>query len=149
MPPVINPETASSIQSDMGDRGSERVDGPGRKSARGRRITQRLLPGLLGEERRAGRAVRRPDHLELATRPLADDARRGNVLAVLEADLPDDGVELVVGDVVAERLAVEPDFRDRLLEDLEARPSVRARPPIGLLLPARDVRVEIGLRRRA
>src|SRR5687768_11154474 len=85
MPPVMTPATA---------RSSQRL---------------RLLPRRLREHDRCGGTVLRPHHLELALLPLADDAGGGDVLAILEADLADDGVELVAGDVLAQRLAIEAD----------------------------------------
>src|SRR5687768_15760301 len=85
MPPVMSPATARSTQ------------------------RPRLLPGGLREDHRRRRPRRRPHDLELPLLPLAHDARSRDVLAVLEADLADDRVELVGGDVLAQGLAVEPD----------------------------------------
>src|SRR5262245_750864 len=126
MPPVINPATVRSSHRPI-----------------------ELLPGRLGEECRGRRPVLRPDDLELALLPLAHDPRRRDVLAVLEADLADDRVELGARDVLAERLPVEPDLLHRLLEDRKARPCVGARPAIGLLLELGHVRVEVRLGRPA
>src|SRR5687767_13323232 len=121
MPPVMSPATARSTQ------------------------RPRLLPGGLREDHGRGRARGGPHHLEFALLPLAHDARSRNVLAVLEADLADDRVELVARDVLAHGLSVEPDLLHRLLEDLQARPRVRARPAVRLLLELRHVRVEVRL----
>src|SRR5262245_33520320 len=75
-----------------------------------------LFPGRLREERGSRGPVLGPDDLELALLPLAHDPGRSDVLAVPEADLADDRVELRARDVLAERLAVEPDLLHRLLE---------------------------------
>src|SRR5688572_18702018 len=99
MPPVMSPATARSSQR-----------------------ARRLLPGRLREERRRGGPVLRPHDLELALLPLAHDPRSGDVLAVFELDLANDGVELGAGDVLAQRLAVEPHLLHRRLEDLQPGP---------------------------
>src|SRR5687767_12379883 len=82
MPPVIRPATVRSIQ---------RLTTRRRGARSPRRV---LLPGRLREERGRGGAIGGPHHLELAFLPLADDTRCADVLAVLEADLADDRVEL-------------------------------------------------------
>src|SRR5262245_8198495 len=130
MPPVIRPVAA---------RSSQRLTplGPGGRQA-GRPLppprVRPLLPLGLGDDRWRRRPRRRPDHLELALLPLADRPREGDVLAVLEADLADDGVELAGGDRLTERFPVEAHLLHRLLEDLKPGPGVRARPAIGLLM---------------
>src|SRR5687768_17295188 len=91
MPPVMNPATARSTQ------------------------RPRLLPGRLREDRGCGRACGGPHDLELPLLPLAHDARGRDILAVLEADLADDRVELVAGDVLAQGFAVEADLLHRRL----------------------------------
>src|ERR1044071_5542523 len=125
MPHVIRPATARSANSDA--------------------VTARALPGLLREHGGRGRVVLGPDHLELAVLPLADGAWRGDVLAALEADGADDGLELGGGDVIAQGLAVQADLLDRLLHDLQARPAVTAGPAIRLLAELLHVGVEVRL----
>src|SRR5690606_9787219 len=105
------------------------------------------LPGRLRHHQLRGRDASRPDDLELALLPLADAARRRDVLAALEADRPDDRRVLAARDVVADRLAIETDLRDCLRQDLQPGPAVAARPAIRLLAAElRGVRLEIGLR---
>src|SRR5436190_198022 len=110
MPPVIKPPASSSAHP----------------------LSDTLRPRRLRLERRGG-AVLGPDHLELAVLPLRDRARDRGVLAAVETNRPEDGLELALGDVVAQRLAVEPDLGHRLLQDLQPGPGVAAGPAVGLL----------------
>src|SRR4030067_958883 len=98
-----------------------------------------------------GRGARRapPPPLTPAPLPLAHHARRGDVLAVLEADLADDGGEFVAGDVVAQRLAGQTHLLPRLLHYLQSGPRMRASPAGRVLIVLGDVRVEICLGRGA
>src|SRR5262245_49138072 len=161
IPPVMSPATVRSIsrltarnavrapaspaQSRPGGRQRQASRRRARSVGRGAKPPSESSKSRLGEERGRGGPIGRPDDLELTLLPLAHDAGRGDVLAVLEADLADDGVELGARDVLAQGLAVEPDLLHRLLEDLQPRPRMRAGPAVGLLLELRDVGVEVGL----
>src|SRR5690348_13890035 len=123
MPPVISP--------------------PARSSAHPEKDTC-LLPGRLRHQLRGG-AVFRPDDFEVAALPLRHRARNRRVLAALEADRAEDGLELVLRDVLAQRLAVQPDLLHRLLQYLQPGPCMAAGPAIGLLAELLRVGVEVGL----
>src|SRR5262245_16584577 len=120
----MSPVAARSSQRPTAVRAGSRRAGEARPPP----CARRLLPLGLGDDRRRRRSRRGPDHLELALLPLADGPGEGDVLAVLEADLADDRVELAGGDRLAEGLPIQPHLLHRLLEDLQAGPGVRARP---------------------
>src|SRR5690606_32387440 len=107
----------------------------------------RLLPVGFGSDQLGRCAFGGPDHFELAALPLADGSGHAGVLAILEGDLAQNGVELGRGDVVAQRLAVEAHLLDGLLQDLEAGPGVAACPAIRLFAGVLDVRVKIEIGR--
>src|SRR5262245_63344394 len=106
MPPVIRPETISSIQSLTAALvcPAPRPAGPQPRDG-----LRRLLPCGLRDDQLGGGAIRRPHDLEVAADPLAD--RAGELdLGALEADGADDRGVLARGDVVADGLAVHADL---------------------------------------
>src|ERR1041384_4558372 len=114
----MRPETISSTQSLM--RGRPGPVSPRRAGAG----PGRSLPRRLGQHQLRGGAVRRPHDLEVAADPLAHGAGELDLRA-LEADRPEDRRVRALGDMVADRLLVQADLLDGLLEDLERRPAVR------------------------
>src|SRR5688572_3500809 len=116
MPPVMRPPASSSAQ-----------------EVRDTRSSCSLPSGLGGDQLGRG-AIERPHHLEVVALPLAHCAGDGSVLAVIEADRAEDGLELVPGDHFAQLLAVQLGLRHGLLDDLQPGPAMAAGPALALLL---------------
>src|SRR3989344_1826830 len=93
-----------------------------------------LFPGWFRGVQLRGGSVLGPHDFEVAALPLAHGAGDGRVLAALEADAAQDGLELVLGDLLAQGLAVQTRFFHGLLQDLQACPGVAAGPAVGLLV---------------
>src|SRR4029453_18883936 len=136
MPPVMRPETMSSIQS------LTRTAPPGPACSPAQPAPPvRLLPCGLGDDELRRRAIGRPHDLEVAADPLAHGAGKLDLRA-LEADGTDDRRVLAGGDEFTDCFAIHADLLDGRLEDLQARPAMRAGPGVGLLLEALHVGVE-------